>query len=111
MLIDRGVPLRPDWENVITPVVDYLLARPEADPARIVLTGLSLGGYLAPRAATAEHRLAACIFRLRPLRHVRPGAQPRLAGRARSAAPRAAASRSVRKARSASLAVSARACW
>jgi dienelactone hydrolase len=61
MLIDRGVPLRPDWENVITPVVDYLLARPETDPARIVLTGLSLGGYLAPRAATAEHRLAACI--------------------------------------------------
>jgi hypothetical protein len=61
MLIDRGVPLRPDWENVITPVVDYLLARPETDPTRIVLNGLSLGGYLAPRAATAEHRLAACI--------------------------------------------------
>jgi hypothetical protein len=61
MLIDRGVPLRPDWENVITPVVDYLLARPNVDPERIVLAGLSLGGYLAPRAATAEHRLAACI--------------------------------------------------
>jgi hypothetical protein len=61
MLIDRGVPLRPDWENVITPVVDYLLARPDVDPERLVLTGLSLGGYLAPRAATAEHRLAACI--------------------------------------------------
>ena len=61
MIIDRGVPLRPDWENVITPVVDYLLTRPEVDPARIVLIGLSFGGYLAPRAATAEHRLAACI--------------------------------------------------
>jgi hypothetical protein len=61
MLIDQGVPLRPDWENVITPVVDYLLTRPDVDPARIVLTGLSLGGYLAPRAATAEHRLGACI--------------------------------------------------
>jgi hypothetical protein len=61
MLIERGVPLRPDWENVITPVVDYLLTRPDVDPARIVLTGLSLGGYLAPRAATAERRLAACI--------------------------------------------------
>jgi pimeloyl-ACP methyl ester carboxylesterase len=61
MLIDRRVPLRPDWENVITPVVDYLLTRPDVDPARIVLAGLSLGGYLAPRAATAEHRLAACI--------------------------------------------------
>jgi len=49
MLIDRGVPLRPDWENVITPVVDYLLTRPDTDPARIVLNGLSLGGYLAPQ--------------------------------------------------------------
>ena len=45
------MPLRPDWENVITPVVDYLLTRPDTDPARIVLNGLSLGGYLAPRAA------------------------------------------------------------
>jgi alpha-beta hydrolase superfamily lysophospholipase len=61
MLIDGGVPLRPDWENVITPVVDYLLARPDVDPDRIALIGLSLGGYLAPRAATAERRLAACV--------------------------------------------------
>ena len=30
-------------------------------PQRIVLNGVSLGGYLAPRAASAEHRLAACI--------------------------------------------------
>jgi hypothetical protein len=49
MLIDRGVALRPDWENVITPVVDYLLARPDVDPEQIVVAGLSLGGYLAPR--------------------------------------------------------------
>jgi hypothetical protein len=61
MLIDRGIPLRPDWENVITPVVDYLLTRPDVDSGRIALIGLSLGGYLAPRAATAERRLAACV--------------------------------------------------
>src|ERR1700761_798595 len=61
MIIDRGVPFRPDWENVVTPVVDYLLTRPGTDPERIALIWLSFGGYLAPRAATAEHRLAAVI--------------------------------------------------
>jgi hypothetical protein len=61
MIIDRGVPFRPDWENVVTPVVDYALTRPDVDPDRIALIGLSFGGYLAPRAATAEHRLAACV--------------------------------------------------
>lgn len=61
MIIDHGVPFRPDWENVITPVAEYLLTRPDVDPERIALIGLSFGGYLAPRAATAEHRLAACV--------------------------------------------------
>jgi pimeloyl-ACP methyl ester carboxylesterase len=61
MLIDRGIPIRPDWENVVTPVVDYALTLPEVDGSQIVLQGLSFGGYLAPRAATKEHRLAACV--------------------------------------------------
>jgi alpha-beta hydrolase superfamily lysophospholipase len=60
-LIEQGLVMRPDWEAVITPAVDYALARPDVDPARVALIGLSLGGYLAPRAASAEHRLAACI--------------------------------------------------
>jgi pimeloyl-ACP methyl ester carboxylesterase len=53
--------MRPDWENVVGPVVDYALRRPEVDPERIALMGWSFGSYLAPRAASAEHRLAACI--------------------------------------------------
>jgi pimeloyl-ACP methyl ester carboxylesterase len=56
-----GLVFRPDWENVITPVLDWLLARPEVDPTRVGLLGLSMGGLLAPRAAAFEHRLAACV--------------------------------------------------
>jgi len=58
---EQHITFRPDWENVVTPVVDYALTRPEVDPDRIALMGLSLGGYLAPRAAAYEHRIAACI--------------------------------------------------
>ena len=52
---------RPDWEKVIGPVVDYLFLRPEVDRARIALMGVSFGGYLAPRAASFETRIAALI--------------------------------------------------
>ena len=58
---EQGLPFRHDWEHVVTPVVDVALARRDVDPDRIALQGLSLGGYLAPRAAAFEHRLAACI--------------------------------------------------
>jgi dienelactone hydrolase len=47
--------------GVVTPVVDYLLTRPEVDPARLALMGVSLGGYLASRAAAFEYRVAALI--------------------------------------------------
>ncbi|KAH7211258.1 2,6-dihydropseudooxynicotine hydrolase [Fusarium oxysporum] len=47
-----------EWEKVVTPVVDYLLTRPEVDPKSIGLLGYSFGGMLAPRAAAFEHRLA-----------------------------------------------------
>lgn len=61
MLYEHGIRLRPDWETVITPVVDFALTQTIVDPARIALSGWSLGGYLAPRAAAKEHRIAALI--------------------------------------------------
>jgi hypothetical protein len=61
MLFERGVPFRHDWEHVITPVVDFLLARPDVDPARIALYGISQGGYWVPRALAFEHRVAAAV--------------------------------------------------
>ena len=57
----QRLPFRPDWEHVVSAVVDHLVARPEVDTKRIALLGVSFGGYLAPRAAAFEKRLAACI--------------------------------------------------
>lgn len=60
-LFRAGLPFRPDWEAVITPVVDALLARPDVDPDRIVLHGISQAGYWVPRAVAFEHRIAAAV--------------------------------------------------
>jgi dienelactone hydrolase len=60
-LVDQGLYFRPDWEQVITPVVDYALSREEVDPARIALMGGSQAGYWVPRALAFEHRIAAGI--------------------------------------------------
>ncbi|HTS98190.1 MAG TPA: alpha/beta hydrolase [Streptosporangiaceae bacterium] len=62
MLVEHGVTMRPDFEAVLAPVVDWTLAQPGlADPARLMLVGRSLGGYLAPRGASGEPRIAALV--------------------------------------------------
>ena len=57
----EGLVFRPDWEKVVTPVVDFALKQVSVDPKRIALMGISMGGVLAPRAAAFEKRLAALI--------------------------------------------------
>ena len=57
----QHLPFRADWENVITPVVDYAVSRADVDKDRIALWGISLGGYLAPRGAAYEPRIKALI--------------------------------------------------
>jgi hypothetical protein len=52
---------RPDWEKVVAPVVDFALKRPEVNPERIAIQGVSQAGYWVPRAVAFEHRIAAAI--------------------------------------------------
>ncbi|KUL94570.1 lysophospholipase [Bosea sp. WAO] len=61
LLYERGTALRPDWEVVIKAVVDFAEGLPLVDAKRIALSGWSLGGYLAPRAASGEPRISALI--------------------------------------------------
>jgi alpha-beta hydrolase superfamily lysophospholipase len=61
VLYEQQVPIRPDWEAVVGAVVDAVLERDGVDHERLVLSGWSLGGHLALRAASGEHRLAACV--------------------------------------------------
>lgn len=62
MLFERGVPFRMDWENVLGPVIDYALTRPEVDDDRLVLYAVSQGGFWAPRALAFDHRFAAAVI-------------------------------------------------
>jgi dienelactone hydrolase len=57
----QGLVTRPDYEVPVSACVDYLLGREDVDPARIAVTGSSLGGYYAARAGSREHRLAAVV--------------------------------------------------
>lgn len=52
---------RPDWEAVITPVVDFALGLEGVDPERVALQGVSQAGYWVPRAVAFEKRIAAAI--------------------------------------------------
>ena len=57
----HGLVSRFDYEVPVGRCVDWLLARGDIDPDRIALSGSSLGGYYSARAASCDHRIAACI--------------------------------------------------
>lgn len=57
----NNLPFRPDWENVVSPILDVAVALDGVDADRIALMGLSFGGYLAPRAAAFDKRMKICI--------------------------------------------------
>ena len=58
----RKLYFRPDWEEVITPVLETMLHRPEVDRKRIALLGISQGSFWAARALASERRIAAAVF-------------------------------------------------
>ena len=55
------LPFIPDTERVAKAALDYLLARPDTDPGRVALMGISFGGYFATRMAAREPRIRALI--------------------------------------------------
>lgn len=59
MLFEKNQHFVPDWERVVTPIVNWLHKRKDVDRERIVISGSSFGGGLVPRAMAFEHRLAA----------------------------------------------------
>ncbi|GAA1847939.1 alpha/beta fold hydrolase [Pseudonocardia ailaonensis] len=60
-LLRQDIPFRPDWEAVLTPLVDLLHTRPDVDTDRIAVLGVSQGGFWVPRAVAHEHRVAAAV--------------------------------------------------
>jgi hypothetical protein len=61
-LHDRGQFLRPDWEHVLSAVLDAMAALPDVDATRVAAIGVGQAGYLLPRAMAYEHRLAAAVL-------------------------------------------------
>jgi pimeloyl-ACP methyl ester carboxylesterase len=55
-----GMTFTPEWEKPTSAVLDEFL-RAHAKPEKIVLIGMSMGGYLAPRAAAFEPRFDGVI--------------------------------------------------
>jgi dienelactone hydrolase len=57
----KGIKTRPDYEVPGKACLDYLLSRPEVDPNRVALLGISMAGYYAPRVAAFDKRIKALV--------------------------------------------------
>jgi dipeptidyl aminopeptidase/acylaminoacyl peptidase len=58
---EYDLPIRGNYEVVVSAVLDAIATREDLDTDRIGLWGVSLGGYYAPRAAAFEPHVRACI--------------------------------------------------
>jgi len=57
----KGIPTRADYEVPAKACIDYLVSRPEVDPERIGMIGISMAGYYAPRATAFDPRIKALV--------------------------------------------------
>jgi naringenin degradation protein FdeB len=56
-----GLPTRFDMEVPAGACFEAIASRGDVDSERIAIGGISMGGYFAPRAASVDHRFAACV--------------------------------------------------
>jgi hypothetical protein len=75
-LIEHGQVFRPDWEAVVTPVIDYALTRADVDGRKVALMGISFGGYL----LRARRAVTAASPRASPTRESSPSSRSSRAG-------------------------------
>lgn len=55
---EQGLGFIPNWDAVVSPVVDYLQTRDDVDTDKLILHGHSFGAILAVRAAAVDKRFA-----------------------------------------------------
>ncbi len=58
----QGLVLRPDWEAVLGPVADAMIARADVNPSRMAVIGVDHAGYGVARALVSERRFAASVL-------------------------------------------------
>lgn len=58
----QGLGFIPDYEKVLIPAVNWLANRTDIDMSKLALAGISMGGYLAARAAAYEPRIKALVL-------------------------------------------------
>jgi len=55
-VLERDIAMKPEWERVVSPLLDAF------EISRATLIGISLGGYLAPRSASRDPRIARIVI-------------------------------------------------
>jgi dipeptidyl aminopeptidase/acylaminoacyl peptidase len=58
---EYDIPIRGDYEAPVHAVIDYIERRPDLDPDRVGIMGVSLGGYYSARASAFDKRIKACL--------------------------------------------------